>query len=79
MITDNLLDMAPLVDPRFKTNYIKEEKIDTIKARAMTEMLKREEPQKQEQREETQKQELREELLQLHLHLHRKEAEDDTG
>lgn len=31
MITDDLLDMASLVDPRFKTQYIKEEKIDAIK------------------------------------------------
>ncbi len=36
MITDDLPEITSLVDPRFKTEYIKEEKIDTIKARAMT-------------------------------------------
>lgn len=39
VITDDLLDIASLLDPRFKTMYIKDEKIDTIKARAVTEML----------------------------------------
>lgn len=33
--TDDLLDMASLVDPRFKTHHIKDEKVDHIKARAM--------------------------------------------
>ena len=36
--TDDLLDMASLVDPRFKTHHIKDEKVDHIKARAMLEM-----------------------------------------
>lgn len=39
VITDDLLDIASLLDPRFKTMYIKDDKIDTIKARAVTEML----------------------------------------
>ena len=39
VITDDLLDMASLVDPRFKTKYMKGEKTDTVNTRAMTEML----------------------------------------
>lgn len=41
--TDNLLDMTSLIDPRFKTQYIKSEKINSIKARAITEMIMEEE------------------------------------
>ncbi|KAL6475368.1 hypothetical protein MHYP_G00164080 [Metynnis hypsauchen] len=37
--TDDLLDIASLLDPRFKTCYIKEDKVNAIKARAMAEML----------------------------------------
>lgn len=44
MITDDLLDMASLVDPRFKIMYMKGEKIDTTNTRAMTEMLEEEGP-----------------------------------
>ncbi len=36
--TDNLLDMAGLVDPRFKTTYCTKEKVEVIKSRAITEM-----------------------------------------
>ncbi|XP_078019841.1 E3 SUMO-protein ligase ZBED1-like [Epinephelus lanceolatus] len=36
--TNNLLDMAGLVDPRFKTTYCTEEKVEDIKSRAITEM-----------------------------------------
>lgn len=36
--TDNLLDMASLLDPCFKTTYIKHEKVDNIKARAVEEI-----------------------------------------
>ena len=38
--TNKLLDMASLMDPRFKTTYIAEEKIEDIKLRAMAEMEK---------------------------------------
>ncbi|KAL1254476.1 hypothetical protein QQF64_016705 [Cirrhinus molitorella] len=38
-ITDELLDMASLVDPRFKTQYIRPEKIEGIKKRAVSEIL----------------------------------------
>lgn len=31
LATNNLLDMALLVDPRFKTTYIAEEKVEEIK------------------------------------------------
>lgn len=37
---DDLLDMACLVDPRFKLQYTKEEKKEYIKERAVMEMLK---------------------------------------
>ncbi len=37
---DDLLDMACLVDPRFKLQYTKEEKREYIKERAVLEMLK---------------------------------------
>lgn len=36
--TDNLLDMAGLVDPRFKTTYCTKEKVEDVKSRAITEM-----------------------------------------
>lgn len=38
-ITEELLDVATLLDPRFKTHYIKPENIDDIKMRAVSEML----------------------------------------
>ena len=38
--TNKLLDMASLMDPRFNTTYIAEEKIEDIKLRAMAEMEK---------------------------------------
>ena len=44
LIIDDLLDMASLVDPRFKNTYMKDEKIDTTNTRAMTEMLEEEGP-----------------------------------
>ncbi|KAL4006660.1 nucleobindin [Sarotherodon galilaeus] len=37
--TNNLLDMATLVDPRFKTAYIKEERVEFIKMRAAAELV----------------------------------------
>ncbi|XP_077359465.1 E3 SUMO-protein ligase ZBED1-like isoform X2 [Festucalex cinctus] len=37
-VTENLLDMATLLDPRFKTAYIKEERIDLMKTRAAAEI-----------------------------------------
>lgn len=37
--TDDLLDVATLVDPRFKSQYIKPEKVEAIKMRAVSEML----------------------------------------
>ncbi|XP_017291101.2 E3 SUMO-protein ligase ZBED1-like [Kryptolebias marmoratus] len=36
---DNLLDMATLVDPRFKTAYMKEERVEFIKMRAAAELV----------------------------------------
>ena len=36
--TEELLDMASLVDPRFKTTYIKEERVDYMKAKAAAEL-----------------------------------------
>ncbi|KAK9523272.1 hypothetical protein VZT92_019674 [Zoarces viviparus] len=36
--TDDLLDMASLLDPRFKTTYIRDEKVDESKARAVEEI-----------------------------------------
>lgn len=41
-MTDELLDMASLLDPRFKTQYIRPDKIEAIKTRAVTEILKME-------------------------------------
>ncbi|XP_060774548.1 E3 SUMO-protein ligase ZBED1-like [Neoarius graeffei] len=38
-ITEELLDIATLVDPRFKVQYINPENIDAIKMRAVSEML----------------------------------------
>lgn len=37
--TNNLLDMATLVDPRFKTAYTKEERVEFIKMRAAAELV----------------------------------------
>lgn len=37
--TDDMLDMATLVDPRFKMEYIKKDKVEAIKTRAVTETL----------------------------------------
>ncbi|KAL2098424.1 hypothetical protein ACEWY4_007631 [Coilia grayii] len=37
--TDNLLDMATLADPRFKTAYMKEERVGFIKMRAVAELV----------------------------------------
>lgn len=37
-ITDDLLDMASLVDPRFKTQYTDGDKIEEIQAKVMSEM-----------------------------------------
>ena len=36
--TEELLDMASLVDPQFKTTYIKEERVDYMKAKAAAEL-----------------------------------------
>ena len=36
--TNDLLDMAGLVDPRFKTRYVAEDKMEEIKCRAISEM-----------------------------------------
>ena len=36
--TEELLDMASLVDPRLKTTYIKEERVDYMKAKAAAEL-----------------------------------------
>ncbi|XDV51029.1 hypothetical protein PO909_019985 [Leuciscus waleckii] len=38
--TQDLLDIASLVDPRFKTTYIKQERVDYIKTRAAAELQK---------------------------------------
>lgn len=37
--TSNLLDMATLLDPRFKTAYMKEERVEFIKMRAAAELM----------------------------------------
>ncbi|KAL2089159.1 hypothetical protein ACEWY4_016058 [Coilia grayii] len=37
--TDNLLDMATLADPRFKTAYMKEERVGFIKMRAVADLV----------------------------------------
>lgn len=37
--TDDMLDMATLVDPRFKMEYIKQDKVEAIKTRAVSEIL----------------------------------------
>lgn len=37
--TDDLLDMATLVDPRFKAQYIKPNKVEAIKTQALAEMM----------------------------------------
>lgn len=36
--TDSLLDMASLVDPRFKARYIRDDKVEEITTRAVTEL-----------------------------------------
>lgn len=38
-VKDELLDMASLMDPRFRTTYIHPEKVEHIKKRAVTELL----------------------------------------
>ncbi|XP_053179067.1 E3 SUMO-protein ligase ZBED1-like [Scomber japonicus] len=38
--TDDLLDMATLMDPRFKVQYIRPEKVGAIKMRAVSEVMK---------------------------------------
>lgn len=37
--TDNLLNMASLVDPRFKTRYIQDDKVEAVKSRAEAQIL----------------------------------------
>lgn len=37
--TDDLLNMASLVDPRFKTRYIQDDKVETVKSRAVAQIL----------------------------------------
>ncbi|XP_042604539.1 E3 SUMO-protein ligase ZBED1-like isoform X2 [Cyprinus carpio] len=37
--TDDLLSIASLVDPRFKTRYIKDDKVEAVKSRAVAQML----------------------------------------
>lgn len=37
--TDDLLNVASLVDPRFKTRYIKDDKVEAVKSRAVAQML----------------------------------------
>lgn len=37
--TNNLLDIATLVDPRFKTAYMKEDRVEFIKVRAVAELM----------------------------------------
>lgn len=37
--TNDLLDMATLVDPRFKTTYMRENRVELIKNRAVTQLL----------------------------------------
>ncbi|GAA6087523.1 zinc finger BED domain-containing protein 1-like [Tachysurus ichikawai] len=38
-VTDELLDMASLIDPKFRTAYIEINKIEKIKKRAITKLL----------------------------------------
>lgn len=38
LATNNLLDMVSLVNPRFRTTYIKNEKTEQVKCKAMSEM-----------------------------------------
>ncbi|KAK1874904.1 Zinc finger BED domain containing protein 1, partial [Dissostichus eleginoides] len=38
-VTQELLDMASLMDPRFRTTYIADDKVDGIKKRAVTELM----------------------------------------
>ena len=37
--TDDLLNMASLTDPRFKTHYIEDDKLEAVKSRAVAQML----------------------------------------
>lgn len=37
--TDDLLNMASLVDPRFKTRYIQDDKVEAVKSRAVAQIL----------------------------------------
>lgn len=37
--TDDLLNMASLVDPRFKTHYIQGDKVEALKSRAVAQIL----------------------------------------
>lgn len=37
--TDDLLNMASLVDPRFKTHYIQGDKVEAVKSRAVAQIL----------------------------------------
>lgn len=37
--TDDLLNMASLVDPRFKTRYIQDDKVEAVKSRALAQIL----------------------------------------
>lgn len=37
--TDDLLDISSLLAPRFKTSYVKPEKVDALKAKAMAEIM----------------------------------------
>ncbi|XP_056453233.1 zinc finger BED domain-containing protein 4-like [Gadus chalcogrammus] len=39
--TNNILDMATLVDPRFKTTYLRENRAEYMKNRAVTELLEK--------------------------------------
>lgn len=37
--TDDLLNIASLVDPRFKTRYIKDDKVEAVRSRTVAQML----------------------------------------
>lgn len=36
--TDDLLNISPMLDPRFKTSHVKPEKVDALKARVVAEI-----------------------------------------
>lgn len=38
-VKDELLDMASLTDPRFRTSYIDQDKVEQVKRRAVSELL----------------------------------------